>query len=78
VLEGQVGFTLFEQLVNDPPQTNTYDADDVTDWLVFGSGDLAPAYESNGHDIALINSTLDQMLEIDRGFQFSSQIGVDE
>lgn len=35
-----------------------YDASAVTDWVVFGSGDLSLRYQSNGHDIDAINTTL--------------------
>lgn len=58
LVRGQADVAMFQPLIADPPTLAEYDPDDVTDWLAFGNGELAPLYASNGHNVGLINGTL--------------------
>lgn len=55
LLQGQADIALLTRPLNDP---GGYDASAVADWLVIGSGASASQYQSNGHDIEQINTSL--------------------
>lgn len=58
VMEGQTDVAYLDRPLAAAQDAARYDASAVSDWVVFGSGDLASQYQSNGHDIDAINATL--------------------